>query len=299
MAWANSDDTDRRQERQPHDHGRSSATTPTDFVKTCTSGSLVGYASGPRCRSADPDAPHPGGDGRPPPALLPGPARDRPTRRSARSPRSGWPSWPASTRPRCARTSRTWAPTAPGASATTSSYLLHEITPGARPHPRLAGRDRRRRQPRRRRSPTTGASAPAASGSWRSSTPTRRRSASRSASSTVESLDDLPEIVARARASPSASSPPRRTPPRRSPTGSSTPGVTLDPQLRADGRDRARPACRCARSTSPSSCRSSSFYQQRRAPAPTARRPTPHARRRRRAREPSERRAGRLCRATR
>ena len=30
----------------------------------------------------------------------------------------------------------------------------------------------------------------------------------------------------------------------------------VDPQLRADGRDRARRACRCARSTSPSSCRS-------------------------------------------
>ena len=47
-------------------------------------------------------------------------SRSPPTGRP-RSPRSGWPRWPASTPPRSARTSPTSAATAPGASATTSS----------------------------------------------------------------------------------------------------------------------------------------------------------------------------------
>ena len=147
-------------------------------------------------------------------------------------------------------------PTAPGASATTSSTCSTR-SPASSASP-TTGRSRSSASATSaRRSRTTGASAPAASASWRSSTPTRRRSGERGrrprrSSRSTTSTD----IVARARDRDRHHRHARRRRRRRSPTASSPPGVTLDPQLRAGGRDRARAACRCARSTSRSSCRS-------------------------------------------
>ena len=123
---------------------------------------------------------------------------ETPSRRSARSRRSAWPSWPASTRPRSARTSRTSGSYGTRGVGYDVEYLLHEITrelglthdwPVA-----IVGS-----ATSARRSPTTAASAPGASGSSRWSTPTRRRSASGSATSTIESHRRPPDRSSRER----------------------------------------------------------------------------------------------------
>ena len=198
---------------------------------------------------------HPRGHGRPAARLPPACSR-WPRSRPPPSPRSGWPSWPASTPPRCARTSPTWAPTAPGASATTSSTCCSRSAASSA-------------------SPRTGRSSSSASATWATPWPTTAGFAARGfrvvalvdadpakvgervGDLEVRHMDDLPEVVQRARTSPSASSPPPPRWPRRSPTAWSRPGVTVGAQLRPVGDHRARRTCRCARSTWPSSCRSS------------------------------------------
>ena len=216
----------------------------------------------PRPRPADeeapiPDAaPHPGGDGRPPAALLPGAARDR--RSGDRHGLVGAPgrAGRASTRPRCARTSPTSAPTAPGASGYDVEYLLHEISrelglthdwpvvivgvgnlgpgprqlPGLR-RPRLPDRRAGRRRPREGRRARRRAHHRVA-----------RRPARRSPAAAGVAIGIIATPAARG---PGGGRPPRRR--RRH----------VDPQLRADGGRPCPPACRCARSTSRSSCRSS------------------------------------------
>ena len=105
--------------------------------------------------------------------------------------------------------------------------------PRAGAHPALAGRHRRHRQPRRTPSPTTAASAPAASTSSPWSTPTRPRSASRSAGSEIRPLDR----PATRSSGPTSiaigiiATPADRRPGRRRPAGRRRHHV--DPQLRA------------------------------------------------------------------
>ena len=72
---------------------------------------------------------------------------------------------------------------------------------------------------------------------------------------TIESLDDLPAIARGTAASPSASSPRRPTRPRRWPTAWSRRGSRRSSTSRPPSWPRRR-VSRCARSTSPSSCRS-------------------------------------------
>ena len=136
-------------------------------------------------------------------------------------------------------------------------YLLHEISPRARPHPRLAGRDRRHRQPRPRARQLPRLRRPRLP----RRRPRRRRSRARSASQVGELADRAasttsPAIVARRAgiaigiiATPAAAA-------QDVADRLVAAGVALDPQLRAGGRHGARRASRCARSTSRSSCRS-------------------------------------------
>ena len=209
-------------------------------------------------------ATHPGGDGAPPAALLPGPARDR--RPGDRHGLLGAPG-------RAGRRQRGQGPQGP----LVPRLLRH---PGRRVRRRATCCTRSRASSA---SPTTGRSPSSASatsgqalanyrglrrprlpGRRRWSTPTPRRSASSVGDLTIESLDDLPTIVARPRASRSASSPRPRTPRRRWPTASSTPGVDVDPQLRPDGRV-ARPTGVSLRKVDLAiELQILSFYQQRR-----------------------------------
>ena len=196
-----------------------------------------------------------------------GPCSRPPSTRSARSRRSAWPSWPGSTRPRSARTSRTSGSYGTRGVGYDVEYLLHEIS-------RELGLTRDwpvaivgHRQPRPRPSRTTGASAHAASGSWRSSTPTRRIVGKQVGDLAVESIDDLRRIVARARDRDRHHRHAGARRPRKWPTASSRRACRSILNFAPAVVHGARAACRCARSTSRSSCRSCPSTNSRRGAA--------------------------------
>ncbi len=177
-----------------------------------------------------------------------------PTRRSERSRPSGWPSSRASTRPRCARTSRIWVPTARRGVGYDVEHLLHEIS-------RELGLTH------------DWPVAIVGVGNLGQALANYRGFGARGfrivalvdadaekvgqpvGDLEIESLEDLPTIAARPgrRHRHHRHARPRgaggRRPPRRR-------RRHVDPELRTRPWSPRPPACRCARSTSPSSCRS-------------------------------------------
>ena len=150
-------------------------------------------------------------------------ARRRPRRPASRP--SGWPSWPASTPPRSARTSPTSAPTAPGASATTSSTSLFQMSRElglTHDWPVVIVGAGNLGQALANYGGFGERGFPVAA----SSTSTRPRSAPTIGGVAVRHIDDLPELVGRARHRHRRHRHARPARPRTSPTGSSRAGVT-------------------------------------------------------------------------
>ena len=200
----------------------------------------------------------PGTSPRPPSRGYPstsGPSPRCPSRAPPPAPARSSPPRPASTAPSCARTSPTSAATAPAGSATTSTTCATR-SPARSASPRTGRSSSSASATSATRWPTTPASAAAASGSSRCWTPTRNAPTSWSPGVDVRPFDDLEEIVARERRRDRRDRHPRgRRAGRRRPDGRVR--HHQHPQLRADRAERARRASTSARSTSPSSCRSS------------------------------------------
>ena len=197
----------------------------------------------------------PRGDGRPAARSTTGRCSRPPTSTSPRSPRSGWPSWPGVNAAKV-RKDLSYL----GSYGTRGVGLRRRVPaprdlPGARAHPGLARRHRRHRQPGPRARQLPRLRRPGLPGRGARRRRPRPRSGTEVGDLAVEPLDDLAGIVAERKiaigivATPAPARPGGGRPARRR-------GRALDPQLRAGGGDRPRRACRCARSTSRSSCRS-------------------------------------------